>query len=291
MFTQTRVLISGKKTYLLAIAGIITLIVGWSEEQVSTLQAIIGIITALGAISGRAALTKAVEPAKDPARTLDCGGAGNRGNFPGGVGLLLVFALLGVAARVPSAVRADDPPAADTAAATPATNTTALSSNVLAKITAFVEASAGGITNWHFIPFGLYAPGLDNKYGGGLAAFYPVSEFFLAGLRLDYVDGGFYMPSGNATLQYRFQWKFIELTPFGYAGIGVPLSGAKIGDFTVPGHVRDNNGEPTAILGYGVALRVYQTRDLRLDLVIDREKWTGFPDYQYRCGLAIRAQF
>ena len=157
-------------------------------------------------------------------------------------------------------------------------------------------------TNWLAEFHILYAPGLNNKVGGGIGYFYSVNTYVLAGLRADWVDGGFWMPSGNATFQlpiHPFAYSVfsflpawaqgIEITPFTYVGIGVPLSGAKVGTITIPGSVHDNNGQATAILGYGAALKVYAPTNgaWNVSIVADRETWSGFADTQYRFGGAF----
>lgn len=159
------------------------------------------------------------------------------------------------------------------------------------------EAVTSGNTNWYFEAHALYAPKLASKYGGGIGAYYPLSPYVVAGLRCDWVNGGFWMPSGNATLQvpikpFKF-WPKFSITPFGYAGVGIPLSGATFGDFSVPGASTDNNGEPTAILGYGAAIGLWKNKadNMGLALVADVEKWSGFEGRQYRGGLILRWRF
>jgi hypothetical protein len=105
------------------------------------------------------------------------------------------------------------------------------------------------------------------------------------------------MPSGNAALQttihpFKFAPKF-SITPFGYLGVGIPLSGATIGDISIPGTIRYNDGKPTVIVGYGFAASLWQnsTKTLSLNFVIDRENWSGFPGAQYRSGLLVHYKF
>jgi hypothetical protein len=149
-------------------------------------------------------------------------------------------------------------------------------------------------TNWYFGAYYLYASGLEHKNGAGIAGFYPLSDYILAGVRADYVNGGFWMPSGNATFQVpitpikSFQW--LTVTPFAYAGVGIPLSGAVVAGVTLPGQVpKDNNGQATAILGYGASISVWKGTNTTgfhsVEIVGDRETWTGFPGQQYRIGI------
>lgn len=156
-----------------------------------------------------------------------------------------------------------------------------------------LDAIKAGTSNWYFEAHGLYAPALGRKYGAGLGAFYPISEYLVTGLRLDYVDGGFMMPSGNATLQLPLQvFSWLKVTPFGYAGIGIPLSGANIGGTVVPGTV-NNNGAPTAILGYGAAVHLWKSEGGRVAIsaIADRETWSGFPGQQFRFGAMFKVKF
>jgi hypothetical protein len=152
-------------------------------------------------------------------------------------------------------------------------------------------AFTGGNTNWFWVPYGLYAPGLKHKAGGGIGLFWPVSQGgvvdFYTGVRVDYVDGGFWMPSGNATLAEPINVaSWFQITPLTYAGIGVPLSGATIGNIKVPGQAKDNNGQATAILGYGISILIYQpvSQSWSIGLIGDAENWSGFPKQQWRFG-------
>ena len=156
--------------------------------------------------------------------------------------------------------------------------------------------------------YGLYAPALQSKYGGGIGFFKPAVTNSLinvvGGVRCDYVDGGFWMPSGNATLEvplhplknFTFLPSFLtraSVTPFAYAGLGVPLSGAVIGSVKVPGSIRDNNGQATAILGQGAAIGIYSPTNANwsLSLIGDRETWSGFSGTQYRAGFLYNRKF
>lgn len=179
------------------------------------------------------------------------------------------------------------------------TNSPPVSTNppptIISGLDQIYQALSYNKTNWVWETHGLYAPGLKSRYGGGVGAFYEVNPFVFAGARVDYVDGGFWMPSGNAGLQLPIQpFKWLKITPFGYAGIGVPLSGATVGSITLPGQTpRDNNGQATAILGYGAAVSLYTTSSGRwnISLIGDRENWSGFAGQQYRAGLAFHMRF
>ena len=163
------------------------------------------------------------------------------------------------------------------------------------------DAFLGSNSKWLFEAHGLYAPKLQRQYGGGAGVFYPLNDYVYTGLRIDWVDGGFWMPSGNAGLQLPIRpfnrfggaWSKLVLTPFAYVGIGIPLSGATVGDITIPGSVRNNNGQATVITGYGLAVSIWQNKagTVTFSLIGDREKWQGFEGSQYRAGCAFRISY
>lgn len=149
-------------------------------------------------------------------------------------------------------------------------------------------------SNWYFATYYIHAKALAKPNGWGVGAFYPINPQnrlqVVAGLRLDEVNGHFWMPSGSAALQVPlnlFGGKF-TLKPLAYVGVGVPLSGATLGGVPIPGErPKDNNGEPTAITGFGIVAK------LNIDkpwakyvpaLAADMEKWSGFPGTQTRIG-------
>ena len=156
-------------------------------------------------------------------------------------------------------------------------------------------------TNWYFALYYLHAPGLLHKEGGGIAALTPLSTYVLTGIRVDYVDGNFWMPSGQATLQLPItpisSWKWLTFTPFGFVGVGVPVSGATVSGVVIPGHPpKDNNGQPTAILGLGASISIWKnssstSKFKSIEIVGDKETWTGFAGQQYRIGLAGHITF
>lgn len=138
---------------------------------------------------------------------------------------------------------------------------------------------------------GLYAPGLTKKYGGGVGVVYPFTPYVFTSIRVDWVNGGFWMPQGNVGIQapltlYTNGTSKIVITPFGYGGVAVPVSGATVGSITIGGASPINNdGKPTAILGAGGALDLYSAWHLKL--VGDVEDWSNFPGQQYRVGFTI----
>lgn len=169
-----------------------------------------------------------------------------------------------------------------------------VSPSILGGIQQISDALKLSSTNWIVEIHALRAPALPQKYGGGLGLYYPINDFVYAGVRADWVNGGFWMPSGSAGLQLPLKLaSWFKITPFTYAGVAVPLSGAKFLDVTVPGKVIDNNGEPTAILGYGIAFQVYEPKDKRwnISLAIDNEVWSGFKGEQHRYALMWHKKF
>ena len=168
-------------------------------------------------------------------------------------------------------------------------------------LTSIIDALTGKATNWYGAGYILYASKLQNKVGAGVGVFYPVSDYLIGGVRLEYIDGGFYMPNGTVTLQYPIYWltnfmSSLVLRPFAYAGVGIPLSGASIvttaGNVQIPGTLRNNNGQPTAITGIGCEIDLWHRstiptawyQPVSLGIIGDWERWSGFPGYQLRLG-------
>lgn len=163
---------------------------------------------------------------------------------------------------------------------------------VIGAATDLVAAISDGGTNWQVATYGMYAEKLQKKVGGGIGIFWPITQYVWTGVRVDYINGGLVLPSGNATVKTTIHpfsgWRDFAVTPFGYVGVGIPLSGATILSYKIPGKViTDNNGQPTAILGTGLALTLIQGDRWDLSLVGDVETWSGFPGRQIRGGLDI----
>ena len=166
-----------------------------------------------------------------------------------------------------------------------------------------VDAIGAGNTNWDFAVYGIYAPKLDQKYGGGIGAFHEVNPYLVAGLRMEFLDGGFVMPDGTATLQLPLypikSWTWLVITPFTYAGIGLPLGGVTVAGVHIPGKNISVNGEPLAILGAGGALKIVGGQHWTLNLALDVEKWPSLlgktaasvPGNEYRAGLILNKVF
>jgi hypothetical protein len=148
-----------------------------------------------------------------------------------------------------------------------------------------VDAIGGSATNWYFTGYGIYAPKLAQQWGGGGALLYKINNNFLIGPRMDYVNGGFEMITGNVTFQVPLQpakniapWLWV--TPFIYVGAGSPISGP-------------NKGNMTGITGAGGEISLYRSANgfVKLGLVGDIEKWTGFEGQQYRIGPLLNINF
>jgi hypothetical protein len=178
---------------------------------------------------------------------------------------------------------------AQTSTNSPGTNT------VQGGVQEIITAMESGETNWWGEAHGLYASGLPKHWGGGAGLFWNVSQYVYTGIRVDYVNGFFWMPSGSATLQVPIQiFSWLRIAPFGYAGVGIPLSGASVGGTTLGNPPKDNNDQPTAILGYGAAVRLYTASSNpsnwyipnAVDILYDRETWTGFNGQQQRLAVA-----
>jgi hypothetical protein len=144
-------------------------------------------------------------------------------------------------------------------------------------------------TNWYVVPYGLYGSGLSKyKYGGGLGYFYPLNRFAVAGTRLEYLNGDFWMPDISGTLQLPLRiGKYIEVTPLTFTGIGIPITGGKVFGLQLPGHARDNNGSTSTIFGIGLGIHVVDLGHYELGGVADYETWSGFPGHQWRFGLTL----
>jgi hypothetical protein len=157
-------------------------------------------------------------------------------------------------------------------------------------------------TNMLWEAHATYTPSLAQHVGGGVGGYYLLSQTgsgtvtldTYTGLRIDWVDGGFWMPQGNVGLQTPITvFSNLVVTPFTYAGIGVPLSGASIGGISIGGSVKDNDGQATAIIGAGGAISFLSLDKGKWNagILADVEKWSGFSGNQFRFGLFARKNF
>jgi len=131
-------------------------------------------------------------------------------------------------------------------------------------------------TNLWAVAYGTYSTS-DRHWGGGLALAYEVTPVVATGLRIDYLNGGFYMPSLNLQLQIPVTVYGVTVVPFGIAGAAMPIAGAG-----------PQNGSAIAIMGVGLAVRVYDKPNHRVsvDGILDWERWNGIGN-QVRVGIGI----
>ena len=151
---------------------------------------------------------------------------------------------------------------------------TNLSTSVTGTWNTVVDFLANG-SNWLLVPFGIYS---DQKpkaqFGGGVALAYKVSDYIAPTLRVDYLAGDLWMPSGTVQLQVPIHLSpTLTLYPFAFAGVGTSLSGGG-----------NKNGEANAIAGMGAALALSK----KFDLIFDYEKWSAFSGNQWRFGCLFR---
>lgn len=126
-------------------------------------------------------------------------------------------------------------------------------------------------SNWIVAPYAIYDTG-SKRGGAGLAGLVKVSDHFLTGLRLDYLNGHdtkLWMPSFSAQLQYPIPLGKAKFIPLATSSIATPLTGRQ-----------DENAQVTGIFGVGAALSFNKN----LGLFGEVEKWTGFSGNQYRGG-------
>lgn len=129
-------------------------------------------------------------------------------------------------------------------------------------------------SNFIVAPYGImWQSDKGNKFGGGVALAYKMSDFVVPSIRLDYLDGKVFMPSANLTLQAPITLNKFVLVPFMFTGLATPLSGRQ-----------DENGTAVGIFGIGIAARVAA----HWDILADYEKWTGYSGNQYRFGIAYK---
>lgn len=124
-------------------------------------------------------------------------------------------------------------------------------------------------SNWMAAAYGTMNDKAD-KFGGGVALAYKVSDFIAPTMRLDYFDGKVWMPSASVQLQVPVTiLGKVTVIPFALTGIATPISGKGT-----------DNGSAVGIFGAGMAVRLGS----HFDLLADTEKWTGFDGYQFRFG-------
>lgn len=128
-------------------------------------------------------------------------------------------------------------------------------------------------TNWMIGAYGIYDQGTKSA-GGGIGVGYKLSDFVVPIMRLDYLNDGLWMPSGNLQLQLPLTiMGKVTVIPLAFTGIATPLAGKG-----------NDNGSAVGILGIGLAVRVAQ----HWDVLADYEKWSGFDGNQYRIAAAYK---
>ena len=160
-----------------------------------------------------------------------------------------------------------------------------------------IKAIESSLTNSYAIGYMIHAPGLSQKWGAGVGLYTPINRYAGTLLRFDYLEGGVWMPQGNLVIGYPITFGYtngFSITPNAFAGVALPVSGAKIqigsiGGVTIPGHVHDNNGQASAITGSGLDICIYKTKNTDFRIVADIEQWSGFPGVQQRIGIAYNS--
>ena len=147
------------------------------------------------------------------------------------------------------------------------------------KVIAFAQgvSSAKSITTAvypTFAPDLINGDGNKDQWGAGVAAMYPFGDFVYTGLRIDYLAHEFYAPSMEVGLKADVQVLGINVTPFTYTGVVVPLQGAGSQD-----------GEFGAIIGGGAKVSVWSGQlfglSSSLSIAGAAEKWTQFDGMIY----------
>jgi hypothetical protein len=148
-----------------------------------------------------------------------------------------------------------------------------------------IDGITSGVTNWYFVPYVSYSPDrVGSKYGGGLAALYPVSDYVTTGLRVEYTGNTVKGISGTATLQYPLTlFGKVKVVPFAYAGVNFGLSGKSYLGITIPGEPDDTVG---AVTGYGASVMLYRSAsgNFTLGLVGDYEQHHAYGVSQLNLG-------
>lgn len=148
-------------------------------------------------------------------------------------------------------------------AADPATNSTPIISGPVVDAISF--AATEGATNWMFGIYGINSF-TSHQWGGGIGAGYKLSSFVMPVMRLDYIGGEVWMPSGNLQLQVPLMlFGKVEAIPLTFAGVATTVAGGG-----------SENGAAVGILGIGMAVKVASW----VDLIADYELWNGGPFHQ-----------
>lgn len=120
----------------------------------------------------------------------------------------------------------------------------------------------------------------SHSFGGGIGAGYKISEFVVPVMRLDYINGGAWLPSGSLQLQVPVKiLGKLEVVPFTFSGVATSLN-------------HGNDGDVVGIFGIGASVHLPASDKwyVPYSVLCDYERWTGggFNNNQIRFGLAWR---
>ena len=120
-------------------------------------------------------------------------------------------------------------------------------------------------SNWIVAPYGIYDM-TTKSAGGGVALAYKVSDFVLPTLRLDYINGDVFMPSGTVQLQMPIKVTTnIWLTPFLFGGVATAVTGSGA------------DGTAIGIFGLGGDIRITE----HFGILGDWEKWSSHEQLRF----------
>lgn len=121
---------------------------------------------------------------------------------------------------------------------------------------------------------------MGSNRGFGLAVLYPVSEYAFAGVRLDYFNSSFTVPSAIVGARYTLKNIRFEPTVVSYGGLIMALGGAG-----------EQNHVVAATTGIGASATLWHNDHLALSAIIAAEKWTNQTNPVIRPALALSATF
>lgn len=119
-----------------------------------------------------------------------------------------------------------------------------------------------------------------DRYGFGLAAYYPVAKYAYAGLRLDYISGNFWATSATLGARYTVDKLPFRPTFFTVSGLGIPLEGA--------GNANRTLG---VVNGLGVIVNIKTWDRYSFDAFIEGEKATNLPGETIHFGAVLGVKF
>lgn len=116
-----------------------------------------------------------------------------------------------------------------------------------------------------------------DRFGFGVAGFYPIAEYAFVGGRLDYISGKLWAPSATLGARYTVQQLPFHPTFFTMGGLIYTVSGAGVDTHSVG-----------AITGLGMIANLLESKDgkFSLDAFIEGEKWTNLPGEILHFGIA-----